>query len=110
MYSIEASAQVANSTLTTSAGFTVEADLREYDVTRRDTALLQHIARSSQGVYYGKEKIDHLVADVIDELAALNKNQVIRSTQPRVNEIFWLCLALLLFGAEWVLRKYAGSF
>ena len=110
MYSIEASAQVANSTLTTSAGFTVEADLREYDVTRRDTALLQHIARSSQGVYYGKEKIDHLVADVIDELGALNKNQVIRSTQPRVNEIFWLCLALLLFGAEWVLRKYAGSF
>ena len=110
MYLVQASALVDNKKLTTKAGIVVEEDLREYHVTRRDTALLQHIAQANQGVYHSKEEIDNLVSEVMNWISGLKKNQVIRSVKPRVNEILWLCLALLFFGAEWVLRKYAGSF
>lgn len=110
MYLVQASALVDNKKLTTNAGIVVEEDLREYHVTRRDTALLQHIAQANQGAYYSKEEIDNLVSEVMNWISGLKKNQVIRSVKPRVNEILWLCLALLFFGAEWVLRKYAGSF
>ena len=110
MYLVQASALVDNKKLTTKAGIVVEEDLREYHVTRRDTALLQHIAQANQGAYYSKEEIDNLVSEIMNWISGLKKNQVIRSVKPRVNEILWLCLALLFFGAEWVLRKYAGSF
>ena len=110
MYLVQASALVDNKKLTTKAGIVVEEDLREYHVTRRDTALLQHIAQANQGAYHSKEEIDNLVSEVMNWISGLKKNQVIRSVKPRVNEILWLCLALLFFGAEWVLRKYAGSF
>jgi hypothetical protein len=110
MYLVQASALVDNKKLTTKAGIIVEEDLREYHVTRRDTALLQHIAQANQGAYHSKEEIDNLVSEVMNWISGLKKNQVIRSVKPRVNEILWLCLALLFFGAEWVLRKYAGSF
>lgn len=110
MYLAQASALVDNKKLTTKAGMVVEEDLREYHVTRRDTALLQHIAQANQGAYHSKEEIDNLVSEVMNWISGLKKNQVIRSVKPRVNETLWLCLALLFFGAEWVLRKYAGSF
>ena len=110
MYLVQASALVANKRLTTNAGIVIEEDLREYHVTARDTALLQHIARSNQGAYYGKEQVDNFVSEVMNWISASEKNQVMLSVKPRVNEILWLCLALLFFGAEWVLRKYAGSF
>ncbi|MEC7158792.1 MAG: hypothetical protein VXW24_00725, partial [Bacteroidota bacterium] len=110
MYLVQASALVDNKELSTNAGIVIEEDLREYHVTRRDTALLQHIAQANQGAYHSKEEIDNLVSEVMNWISGLKKNQVIRSVKPRVNEILWLCLALLFFGAEWVLRKYAGSF
>lgn len=110
MYLVQASALVDNKKLTTQAGIIIEEDWREYHVTRRDTALLQHIAQTNQGAYYSKEEIDNLVSEVMNWISGLKKNQVIRSVKPRVNEILWLCFALLFFGAEWVLRKYAGSF
>ena len=52
--------------LTTNAGIVVEEDLREYHVTARDTALLQHIAQANQGAYYSKEEIDNLVSEVMN--------------------------------------------
>ncbi|HAB89353.1 MAG TPA: hypothetical protein DCF84_02370 [Bacteroidetes bacterium] len=110
MYLVQASALVANKNLMTNAGIVIEDDLREYHVTSRDTALLQYIAQSNHGAYYSKEQVDNLVAEVMSWIGTKKKNQVIRSVKPRVNEIFWLCLALVFFGAEWVLRKYAGSF
>ena len=110
MYLVQASALVDNKKLTTNAGIVIEEDLREYHVTARDTALLQHIAQANQGAYHSKEQIDNLVSDVMNWIIGSKKNQVIRSIKPRVNEMLWLCLALLFFGAEWVLRKYAGSF
>ena len=110
MYLVQASALVSNKKLTTIAGIVVEEDLREYYTTLRDTALLQHIAHSNQGAYYSKEEVDNLLSEVMNWISASKKNQVIRSVKPRVNEMLWLCLALLFFGAEWALRKYAGSF
>ena len=110
MYLVQASALVDNKKLTTNAGIVIEEDLREYHVTARDTALLQHIAQANQGAYHSKEQIDNLVSEVMNWISGSKKNQVIRSIKPRVNEMLWLCLALLFFGAEWVLRKYAGSF
>ena len=110
MYLVQASALVDNKKLTTNAGIIIEEDLREYHVTARDTALLQHIAQANQGAYHSKEQIDNLVSEVMNWISGSKKNQVIRSIKPRVNEMLWLCLALLFFGAEWVLRKYAGSF
>jgi hypothetical protein len=110
MYLVQASALVANKKLMTNAGVVIEEDLREYHVTSRDTALLQHIAQSNHGAYYSKEQVDNLVAEVMSWIGTKKKNQVIRSVKPRVNEMLWLCLALVFFGAEWVLRKYAGSF
>ena len=110
MYLVQASALVDNKELSTNAGIVIEEDLREYHVTRRDTTLLQHIAQANQGVYHSKEQVDNLISDVMNRISGLKKNQVIRSVKPRVNEMLWLCLALLFFGAEWVLRKYAGSF
>ena len=110
MYLVQASALVDNKKLTTNAGIVIEEDLREYHVTARDTALLQFIAQANQGAYYSKEQIDDLVSEVMNWISESKKNQVIRSVKPRVNEMLWLCLALLFFGAEWVLRKYAGSF
>lgn len=110
MYLVQASALVDNKKLTTNAGIVIEEDLREYHVTARDTALLQHIAQANQGAYHSKEQIDNLLSEVMNWISGSKKNQVIRSIKPRVNEMLWLCLALLFFGAEWVLRKYAGSF
>ena len=109
-YFVNAKARVANTSQTAAMGLVVADDNREYNVTQRDTGLLQYIAETTGGSYNDIKDPKTFVASLSRWIQENPKDQSVLTQTLRINEIFWLCLALTFLGIEWVLRKYAGSF
>ena len=109
-YIVSAKARVANSSQTATLGLVVADDVREYNTTQRDTGLLQYIADVTGGSYNDIKDSETLVASLSRWIQENPKDQSTLTESLRINNIFWLCIALGLLGIEWVLRKYAGSF
>lgn len=109
VYGFRASTVLNGKTETAEGRFAVKEIQAEALNTRADFNLLRQLARQSGGEFYPLEAAQQL----IDRLSTLEATAVIHTNEETREIIFlkWLCFLLLLLAtAEWVVRKYRGSY
>ena len=86
--------------------FNVSENVIEYVSIQRNDALMNDISGSTAGVYYDWKGVDQLIEHINkqESFASLNSETYITDWYAYRNPV-WFILALLLFTAEWLVRK-----
>lgn len=109
IYRFEATAQKGNRTIDTQSGeFSVSGSNIEYVNTTRNDDLLRQIAEATGGRFYTYANAGSIWEDM-DSSGLLDREERIETDlfYP-YQHAFWFVLAIVLLGAEWLLRKYVA--
>jgi hypothetical protein len=108
-YTFSGTATVNSSAPLTDAGrFTVGEQNAEFIETRMNNALLRQIAARTGGRYFAVNSTAGLVEAIKSSRDFIPVERTQRTDIQLWNLAYLLALAVLLFGAEWFLRKRAG--
>ncbi|MCS6916881.1 MAG: hypothetical protein RMK52_04610 [Chitinophagales bacterium] len=109
-YSWTARTEWNNRTYTASGRFLIAQVKQEFSNLRADHQLLYQISSSTGGQLIYPRQVEQL-ADTLQRSTALRPLLFSTTrTQPLINVRWLLALLLLLLAAEWVLRKYYGTY
>jgi hypothetical protein len=108
-YTFKASAQTDGRQLGEDNGrFTVGELNLEFQDTRMNSTLLRQIAQRTGGRYYTPDELASLVQDIVTQPSFSSRESVRTRTFELWNWQYSLAAIILLFGAEWFIRKRSG--
>jgi hypothetical protein len=80
----------------------------EFQDTRMNSTLLRQIAQRTGGHYYSPNELSSLVQDIVTQPSFSSRESVHTRTFELWNWQYSLATIILLFGAEWFIRKRSG--
>lgn len=109
LYTFKGEVKIGNKTLTDSGEFSVEDINPEYINLTANHQLLRNLAIKTGGQFLPFEQVDGLVDMIVDEgYKPLVKSE--ETIQKLLQTWWWYIIIIGLFGLEWFLRRYWGSY
>ncbi|MCG8310975.1 MAG: VWA domain-containing protein [Cytophagales bacterium] len=109
IYSYDASAVIEGENEISSGTFTVNDLQIETTKLTADHNLLRNIAALNQGKFYGKNQLDQLREDVLNQ-EMINEVYSSEKYLAIINMKWGFFILILFISAEWFLRKFHGSY
>jgi hypothetical protein len=109
-YEWEASVKFNDEIFLKSGSFAVEQIALESQSTRANHQLMNQLAVNQKGVFYRLAEADQLISDIEsrEDILPIAYEQSVY--EKLMDNIWWLLVLILIFGSEWVLRRYNGGY
>ena len=109
-YEWEASVNFNDETFLKSGSFAVEQLTLESQSTKANHQLMNQLAVNQKGEFYTLDEADQLISDIEnrDDILPIAYEQSVY--EKLMDNIWWFIALILIFGSEWVLRRYNGGY
>jgi hypothetical protein len=109
-YSFEASTTLGDETFQRSGSFSVQEVNIEQQELQADFGLMHRLAIQNNGRFFTFDQQDLLLEQVMNNSSIQAKTHNEKNSLELIGLKWYLLLILLLFGLEWFLRKYWGTY